>query len=91
MKGRFEQLWRGKGTGAKQEETLQIPIPEEWDEAAEERPIQDGPTKNQVSMKKDESEEKKQEDKGIKKLIELKERFGGMLTSMSGMMGQQNG
>ena len=30
-------------------------------------------------------------DKGIKKLIELKERFGGMLTSMSGMMGQQSG
>jgi arsenite/tail-anchored protein-transporting ATPase len=26
-------------------------------------------------------------DKGIKKLIELKERFGGMLTSMQGMMG----
>ena len=30
-------------------------------------------------------------DKGIKKLIELKERFGGMLTSMQGMMGGQGG
>lgn len=27
-------------------------------------------------------------DKGIKKLIELKERFGGMLTSMNSMMNQ---
>ena len=27
-------------------------------------------------------------DKGIKKLIELKEKFGGMLSNMGGMMGQ---
>lgn len=30
-------------------------------------------------------------DKGIKKLIELKERFGGMMASMQGMMGGQGG
>ena len=30
-------------------------------------------------------------DKGIKKLIELKEKFGGMLSNMGGMMGQGQG
>lgn len=30
-------------------------------------------------------------DKGIKKMIELREKFGGMLQSMTGMMGQGGG